>query len=185
MKKLAVLSVALLGTGLALAHPHFNKRAVALLPGLIEASIAYRTVPVNELLIEKVAVGSFVTPRSPRLTLTGELMAGSTAVPSGTYTLGVIRRGPADWEMVLYPGRLLRGEEPAREKLIRLESEFSNAEKNVEHVRIDIIPGQGKFKGKAVVTMQFGTMLLQGALTYPDVPSPRPDMTPNSDRGHP
>jgi hypothetical protein len=50
-------------------------------------------------------------------------------------------------------------------KVIKLDSMYSGDEGTAEHMLVDITPGAGKFEGKAVLTLHFGTMFLAGALS--------------------
>jgi len=63
MKQLGTFLVILVGATFVIAHPHFNKKVTAQLPGGVEASISYQTVPANEEHTSNAEVGSFVTPR--------------------------------------------------------------------------------------------------------------------------
>ncbi len=184
MKKTVFVGLALLSTAGLIGHPHFNKRVIAIMPGGIEAIMAYRTVPVNEAHLEKVKTGDIVSPRGPRLTLTGEVMAGSVKVTSGTYTVGMLRKAADDWSLVLSPGRLLKTVEPDRSKLIHLESTYSMVKEHAAHIEIDITPAPGKSRN-AVISFHFGHMLLEGVLTYPEAPVAPPDRTEDSFHGHP
>jgi hypothetical protein len=147
------------------AHPHFNKTVSVALPGGSEAKVAYNTTPANEELAEGVAVGSFATPRGPRLTLSADLTVGEQTLAAGEYTIGVVRKGESDWAMALYPGRLGRGEQPDTSKLVELESAFSTSMGKAPHMLIDITPGSGSFEGRVVLTLHFGSMFLAGALS--------------------
>lgn len=164
---LTVFCVASLLTApsLSLAHPHFNKSINCKLPSGAEATVSYQTVPSNEAHAEKAAVGSFITPRNPSLTLTTQVMSGSVAVPAGQYTIGVIKNGANDWTMALYKGTPPRGAQPDMSQMIKLDSMYSSAMGTAEHMLIDITPGEGKFEGKAVLTLHFGVMYLAGALS--------------------
>ena len=71
MRKSGIFVVVLLGVTILSAHPHFNKTITAQLPGNVEATIAYQTVPANEDHTNAAPNGTFVTPRSPKLTLVG------------------------------------------------------------------------------------------------------------------
>ncbi len=155
----------LLIPSLALAHPHFKKTITANLPGGAVASIAYTTIPANMSRAESAAPGSFIAPRGPKLTLSAEVLAGGVTVPAGEYTIGVIKNGADDWTMGLYKGAPARGAEPDMSQVIKLDSSYSPNEGSAEHMLIDITPGSGKFEGKAVLTMHFGTMFLEGALS--------------------
>ncbi len=155
----------LLVPSLALAHPHFNKTITAKLPGGAEATIAYNTTPANVSRAESAAVGTFITPRRPKLSLSADVMAGGVTIPAGEYTIGVIKNGASDWTMGLYKGALARGTEPDMSQVIKLDSSYSSNEGSAEHMLIDITPGSGKFEGKAVLTLHFGTMFLEGALS--------------------
>ena len=150
---------------LSLAHPHFNKSVNTTLPSGAEATIAYQTVPSNEAHATGAAVGSFITPRNPSLTLSAEVMAGSVTVPAGEYTIGVIKNGDADWTMALYKGTPPRGAEPDMSQMIKLDSMYSTDQGTSEHLLIDITPGHGEFEGKSVLTLHFGSMHLAGALS--------------------
>ena len=167
MKRLfSVICVALLVTAsLSLAHPHFNKTVGCTLPGGAEATIKYNTTPANLEHAENAAVGTFITPRRPTLTLSAEAMSGSETIPAGEYTIGVLKNGADDWTMALYKGTLGRGVEPDMSQVIKLDSMYSSSAGNAEHMLIDITPGTGKFEGKAVLTLHFGTMFLAGALS--------------------
>ena len=148
-----------------LAHPHFNKTIVVKLPAGVEATLAYNTTPANESHAKDAAVGSFLTPRRPTLKLSGEVTAGSVTIPAGEYTIGVLKNGESDWSMALYPGRVSRGQAPDTSKLIKLESMFESGAGTAGHMLIDITPGSGKFEGKAVLTLHFGSMFLAAVLS--------------------
>ena len=167
MRRLALGCAAsglVLAAGSLLAHPHFNKTVTAKLPSGVEVTIAYNTTPANELRAKEVKVGAFVTPRRPTLKLSAEMKSGGVTIPPGDYTIGVVKNGEDDWTMALYPGQVARGAEPDATKIIKLPSMYSSAAGTAEHMLIDITPGHGKFEGKAVLTLHFGSMLLAGAL---------------------
>ncbi len=147
-----------------LAHPHFRKTVTAKL-GTVDATITYQTVPSNEMHAQNAKAGAFVTPRAPRLTLSGELKAGDITLPAGEYTIGVIKNSDKDWTMALYPGQLARGTEPEMSKLIKLDSMLLTTHGTAEHMLLDISPGLGKHTGKAVLVLHFGTLYLAGALS--------------------
>jgi hypothetical protein len=157
--------VMLLAPSFSLAHPHFNKTVTAKLPSGAEATIAYNTTPANLTRAEDAAMGTFVTPRAPSLELSAAAMSGGTEIPAGKYTIGVIKNGADDWTMGLYKGGLARGTEPDMANVIKLDSMYSSSMGNADHMLIDITPGSGKFEGKAVLTLHFGTMFLAGALS--------------------
>ena len=165
MKRLTFLAFLVLGTTLALAHPHFSKKVTVVLPGDVEASISYGTLPANETHTDQAEVGSFMTPRRPALTLGGDVKAGSVTIPAGDYTIGVIKNSASNWGMVLLPGKLSRGETPDLSNMIKLDSHYSTAHGNSAHLRIDIEPGHGDFEGKAVLSIAFGSMFLEAALS--------------------
>ncbi|MCI0417997.1 MAG: hypothetical protein L0387_20405 [Acidobacteria bacterium] len=165
MKTLVTGTLMLVFTAAALvAHPHFRKTVTAKL-GNVEAAIAYQTVPSNEVHAQNAKAGTFITPRAPRLTLSGELKAGTVTLSAGEYTIGVIKNSDKDWTMALYPGQLARGTEPDMSKMIKLDSLFSTTHGTAEHMLIDITPGHGKQQGKAVLLLHFGTLYLAGALS--------------------
>lgn len=163
-RTLALTVVAGLAAGAALAHPHFNKTVTVSLPQGVEAKIIYNTTPANEARAANAAVGQFVTPRGPVLELSGELKSGDTTLAAGQYTIGVIKNAEDDWTLALYPGRLGRGETADAAKVIRLESMFSKDKGTAPHMLIDVTPGDGKFEGKAVLTLHFGSLFLAGVL---------------------
>ena len=165
MKRLTIGTImfAILGATL-LAHPHFRKTVTAKL-GTVDVTVAYQTVPSNEIHAQNAKVGAFTTPRAPKLTLSGELKAGAVTLPAGDYTIGVIKNGDNDWTMALYPGVLARGTEPDMSKVIKLDSMFTTSHGTAEHMKIDITPGHGKQEGKAVLLLQFGTLYLAGVLS--------------------
>jgi len=150
---------------IVLAHPHFNKTITAALPGGAEAVITYNTTPANEMHADKTPVGEFATPRRPRLKLSAEVKAGSVTIPAGEYTIGVIKNGPKDWTLALYPGQPQRGQKPDPAKLVKLESLYSEDAGLAAHMLIDISPGSGKLEGRAVLTLHFGKLFLAGALS--------------------
>ncbi len=149
----------------SLAHPHFNKTITVALPGGAEATLAYNTTPANVAHAESAKVGEFVTPRRPSLKLSAEVKAGAVTLPAGEYTIGVIKNGPSDFVMALYKGGLARGATPDMANVIKLESAYSASAGSADHMLIDITPGKGKFEGKAVLTLHFGTLFLEGALS--------------------
>ncbi len=165
MKKVGVFVLVLVGATVLMAHPHFNKKVIAQLPGGVEATISYQTVPANEQHTQGAAIGSFLTPRSPGLNLSGELRVGSTVIPAGDLIIGVVKNGAEDWTLALYPGQVGRGETLDTSRLIKLDSMFTRTSEAVEHLSIDINPGHGRFEGKAVLIINFGTLTLHGALS--------------------
>ncbi len=164
MKRILVLLLILACVGGVFAHPHFRKTVTADLAGT-KATITYATTPSNEAHIGNVAVGDFVTPRGPRLNLSAEITAGSATIPAGEYTIGVVRKADKDWAIALFPGRLGRGQTPSASELIVLDSMFSGDDGSAEHMLLDITPGHGKFEGRAVLTLKFGSLTCAGALS--------------------
>ena len=154
-----------LAASAAFAHPHFNKTVTATLSPTVEATITYNTTPANETHAQGAKVGDFVTPRRPVLKLSGELKTEKATLAAGEYTIGAIKNGDKDWTLALYPGRLQRGDTPDVAKAIKLDSLFSTDHGTAEHMLVDITPGRGKFEGKAVLTLHFGTLYLAGALS--------------------
>jgi hypothetical protein len=150
---------------LSLAHPHFNKTITCQLPGGSEATITYNTTPANEAHAEEAKVGEFITPRRPSLKLSTDVTAGGVSLPAGEYTIGAIKNGPNDWVMALYKGGLARGATPDMANVIKLESSYSPNAGEAAHMLIDITPGKGKFEGRAVLTLHFGKLFLEGALS--------------------
>ena len=157
--------VASLVASSALAHPHFNKTVTATLAPNVEVTITYNTTPANEAHAQTAKVGEFVTPRRPVLKLSAELKAGKATLPAGEYTIGVIKNADKDWTLALYPGRLQRSDTPDPAKAIRLDSMFSADHGTADHMLVDVTPGHGKFEGKAVLTLHFGSLFLAGALS--------------------
>lgn len=153
------------GAAVAVAHPHFNKTITVKLPSGVDATITYNTTPANETHAQTAAVGAFVTPRRPKIALSAELKVGAVSIPAGEYTIGAVKNGENDWTLALYPGQIPRGENPDMSKLIKLESVYSKAEGSAPHMLIDVTPGHGKFEGRAVLTLHFGSLFLAGALS--------------------
>jgi len=160
----AVLTLAGLGA-MASAHPHFNKTITADLPGGVQAVISYNTTPANETRAVEAPVGVFTTPRAPKLKLSADLKVGDKVVlAAGEYIIGVVKVSATDWTMALYQGALARGAAPDPAKVIKLESIFDEKIAPAAHMLVDITPGHGKFEGKAVLTLHFGTLFLSGLL---------------------
>ena len=167
MKKALFVSTNLLILLIAasvLAHPHFQKTTKATLPGDVEASLSYFTVPGNMTHAAKAEVGAFVAPGLAKLELSSAVKVGSVSVPAGTYTVGAVKASADGWTMALSPGELGFGDKPDMSKLIKLDSDYSSSSTNTEHLLVDIAPGHGKFDGKAVLSIGFGSMYLSGAI---------------------
>ena len=147
------------------AHPHFNKTVTVKLPGGADATITYNTVPANESHAANAAVGAFLTPRQPKLKLSADVKAGSVTIPAGEYSIGAVKNSNTDYTLALYPGGFPRGSSPDMSKMLKLESWYSSAEGKADHLLVDITPGKGKFEGRAILTLHFGTMFLAGALS--------------------
>jgi hypothetical protein len=164
-RNVAVLTLAALGAT-ASAHPHFNKTITADLPGGVQAVITYNTTPANETRAMDAVVGVFTTPRAPKLKLSADLKSGEKVVlAAGEYVIGVVKLSATDWTMALYPAPLPpRPAAPDPAKVIKLESIFDGKIAPASHMLIDITPGHGKFEGKAVLTLHFGTLFLSGLL---------------------
>ena len=164
MKRIAFAFVAASAAATAFAHPHFNKTITAKLPSGVEITIAYQTTPANEMQAQNVKPGEFVSPRRPTLKLSGELKTATATIPAGDYSIGVIKNNDKDWTMALFPGTPERGKPVDMAKVIKLDSLFEGGKGTAEHMLIDVTPGHGKFEGKAVLTMHFGTLFLSGVL---------------------
>jgi len=164
-RSLAVLAIAALGTQ-AVAHPHFNKTITADLPGSVQAVISYNTTPSNETRATDAPLNLFTSPRNPKLKLSADLKTGDkVSVPAGEYIIGVVKLSATDWAMALYPAPLPARPAPADPaKVIKLESIFESKVAPADHMLIDITPGHGKFEGKAVMTLHFGSLFLSGLL---------------------
>jgi hypothetical protein len=159
---LAVLAGSL--ASVAIAHPHFNKTVTAALGPDLEVTISYNTTPANETHAANAKAGDFLTPRRPVLKLSGEVKTEKASLPAGEYTIGVVKNGDKDWSLALYPGRLQRGDTPDPAKAIRLDSMFSTDKGTAQHMLIDVTPGDGRFEGKAVLTLHFGSLFVAGLL---------------------
>jgi hypothetical protein len=165
MKKLTQAALLSLVAAAAVAHPHFNKTITADLPGGVQAVITYNTTPANETRATDAPVGVFTTPRAPKLKLSADLKSGEKVLlTAGEYVIGVIKTSATDWTMALYSGTITRGTPPDPAKVIKLDSIFDAKIAPADHMLIDITPGKGKFEGKAVLTLHFGTMFLSGLI---------------------
>ena len=163
MKKLLALGGLLfLTASVAVAHPHFRK-TISVKMGEQEVSVSFFTVPANMTHLEGVADGGFVAPGNPSLKIAADLKGGSATIPAGTYLVGAIKKGDG-WTMVLYPGKLERGEKPDLSKVIKLDSQFKKSGDSTEHLVVDIGPGWDKNEGKAVVLIGFGDLWLDGVI---------------------
>lgn len=149
--------------GLAAAHPHFNK-TVSTTVGEVEVSVSYNSTDANMERVAAVEADTFVSPRGPRLNLSGEVMAGGTAIAAGEYTIGVMKSMDGAWTMALHEGRIPRGEMPDMAKVTKLDSRYSEDMGSAAHMRIDITAGSGDFAGKPVIEIHFGHMHLQAAI---------------------
>jgi len=147
-----------------LAHPHFNKTITAKLPSGADVTIVYNTTPSNEMHAQTAKVGEFITPRRPTLKLSAEIKTDKQTIPAGEYTIGVIKNSEKDWTMALFPGAPARGVPVDMTKLIKLDSMLEAGKGTAEHMLVDLTPGHGKFEGKAVLTLHFGTLFLSGLL---------------------
>jgi hypothetical protein len=148
-----------------MAHPHLRKSVTAALPGDVEAVITYYTVPANETHTTKAAAGSFLIPGGCTVKLSADLKAGDITLPAGEHTIGVIKNSADDWTMAVHPGTLGRGDSPDKSKLIKLDSLYHRSAEPSAHMSVDISPGWGKFDGKVVIVVHFGSMSLAGAIS--------------------
>ncbi len=162
MKKVLILAVVIFSATALVAHPHFQKTTTAKLSEDVEVSLSFFTIPANMEHIAGIGNGEFVSPGLPKFTTGTALTAGSASIPAGTYTVGVVKNGAEDWTMVLSPGELGNEESPDMSKLIKLDSAYSTSKDDSGHLVVDIFPGEGKFDGKAVILLGFGTMWVQG-----------------------
>lgn len=159
----AALAALFVTGGLAAAHPHFNK-TVSTTVGEVEVSVSYNSTDANMERVAAVEADTFVSPRGPRLNLSGEVMAGGTTVAAGEYTIGVMKGMDGGWTMALHEGRIPRGEMPDMSKVTKLDSRYSEDMGTAAHMRIDITAGSGDFAGKPVIEIHFGHMHLQAAI---------------------
>lgn len=164
MKRMLILAVVLLSATALVAHPHFQKTTSAQLTEDVEVSLTFFTIPANMEHLATIANGDFVSPGLPKFKSTTAITAGMATIPAGTYTVGVIKNGSEDWTMALSPGELAFGASPDMSKLIKLDSAFFKSNDDSGHLVVDIFPGEGKFEGKAVILLGFGTMWVQGLI---------------------
>jgi hypothetical protein len=165
MKRIILIGIVFSAVSVLIAHPHFRKTLTVQLPSGAEAVLSYQTTPANLALANEAQTGVLIVPRRPTLTLSADLTAGGLTIAAGEYTIGVIKNSESDWTMALYPGSQGRRETPDMSKVIRLDSEFSDSQGTANHMLIDINAGEGKFEGKAVLTIHFGTLFLSAALS--------------------
>ena len=161
-KSLLMLFCVVLIISLAIAHPHLRKSLTVNLNGN-EVALAYITFPANMEHISLVGVGDFRWGAT--LKVGGDLQAEQVTIAAGTYTIGCVRKANKSWAMVLYPGKLGRGESPDKGLLIELHSMFSTEKGNVDHVSFDIGPGSGMLTGHAVIMWRFGNHYLAGVIS--------------------
>ena len=164
MKKSVLVILFASAATTVLAHPHFNKTISAKLPSGADVSITYNTTPSNEMHAQSAKVGEFVSPRPPTLKLSAEVKSDKVTIPAGEYTIGVIKNSDKDWTMALFPGAPARGAAVDMTKVIKLDSMLEAGKGTAEHMLVDLTPGHGKFEGKAVLTLHFGTLFLSGLL---------------------
>ncbi len=167
MRKFLLVCLLVLVATAVIAHPHFRKSTTATLPGDVEISVSFFTVPSNESHIAGIADGDFVSPGLPQLVIPKDMKAGSATIPAGNYTVGAIKNSMTDWTMALSPGKLGFGDSPDMSKLIKLDSQFVKSPTNIGHLVVDIQPGHDKLEGKVVVFIGFGTFHLSGAISDP------------------
>ena len=153
---------ALLVSTTLVAHPHFNKIVSTNLGG-VQVKVSYQTVPANESHARDAAVGQFISPLGPQFETSGNLNGAGVSIPAGTYTVGVVKDGASDWNLVLHPGRA--GGNMDMSRAITLNSMFSTEMGTAEHILIDITPGHGDHEGMATLTIHFGSLFISGALS--------------------
>jgi len=164
MKKLLVLGLFLTVTAAQTAHPHLNKTITTTLHGPVEVSVSYQTASAREIDPEASPVGRFINPWAPILSLSEDVKSGATHIPSGRYTIGLIKNGPGDWTLALHPGRLRQREVAVTPIIIPLDTLFSDSNGSSDHLVIDFSPGTGRFEGKVVLTFHLGTLFLAAEL---------------------
>ncbi len=158
--RLLLLGLFLTGSAAGVDHPHFGKTVTASLPGPVELSVRYSTVPAPELDPEGAPLGKFLNPRAPILQSSEAIKLGSLEIPSGNYTVGLIKKGADDWILALHPGRLRQKEVAVTPNIILLNTLSSRSSGRSEHLVIDFNPGTGRFEGKVVLTLHWGTLFL-------------------------
>ena len=164
MKRTVLTVLAASAAATVFAHPHFNKTITAKLPSGADVTITYNTTPSNETHAQNAKVGEFVSPRRPTLKLSAEVKSGEQTIPAGVYTIGVVKNSDKDWTMALFPGAPARGVAVDMTKVIKLASMLEAGKGTAEHMLVDLTPGHGKFEGKAVLTLHFGTLFLSGLI---------------------
>ena len=76
-------ALCMLGLGVAVnlaAHPHFNKKVSTKVSDTLEVSLAYNSTDANMERVEAAEAGTFVTPRRPSVTFSGDAMSGSAKI---------------------------------------------------------------------------------------------------------
>lgn len=163
--RLLLLGLFLIGSAAVVDHPHFGKTVTASLPGPVELSVRYSTVPAQEMDTEGAPLGKFLNPRAPILQVSETVRLGSTEIPSGNYTIGLIKNGSDDWTLALHPGRLRQKEVAVTPNIILLNTLSSRSSGRSDHLVIDFNPGTGRFEGKVVLTLHWGTLFLAAEIS--------------------
>ena len=164
MKRLLVFGLFLTGSAGLMAHPHLVKTVTTNLPGPIELSVRYQTASANEINPNGTPVGRFINLWAPTLELSEAIKSGSTEIPSGGYTIGLIKNGSGDWVLALHPGRVRQREIIVTPRLILLDTLFSRSSGRSNHLTIDFDLGTGRFEGEVVLTFHLGTLYLAAQL---------------------
>jgi hypothetical protein len=160
MNRLVVLGLFLIGSAAGGDHPHLLKTVTANLPGPVEVSVRYQTASAGEVDPDSSPAGTFMNLWAPMLTLSEDVRSGATEIPSGRYTLGLIKKNSGDWTLALHPGRLGQKEALVTPKMIILDTLFSRSSGRSDHLSIDFDLGTGQFEGDVVLTFHLGTLFL-------------------------
>jgi hypothetical protein len=160
-----------LACGIIIAHPHFAKTIMAKLQNGPEFKLEHITLPYNESHLKEVKDGFLFHCGRAKLNINKEVQSGKTKIPAGNYALRAKAKTADDWTLVLIPESAMpaTGQQPDMAKMMAsalpLESKTITGHSNMDHLELNIMPGHGATDGKIVLSVGFGTRVVEGVLS--------------------
>lgn len=171
MKKIvSIAALLMLLTGIVIAHPHFKKTITASLDKGPELKLEHITLPYNEVHLKEVKPGFVFHCGRAKLNISKDVVSGNTKIPAGSYHLRAKAKTVDDWTLVLVPESAVKSQADmpkALESALALNTKTLTNHPNSEHLELNIMPGHSKAGDQLIVSVGFGTRVVEGVLSVP------------------
>lgn len=161
--------ILILVSGVVLAHPHFRKTITASIQKGPEFKLEHITLPYNEARLKEVKENFIFNCGYAKLTVSKNVESGNAKIPAGTYLLRARAKTVDDWTLILLPesaaGPGGKVEPEAAVTALKLQTKTLTGRPKADHLEWNIMPGHGATDGKIIISLAFGSRVLESVFT--------------------